>query len=107
MKTINLDTIDLIAEEMANIPEKYSKTNFASTHEAIAVIREEYLELEKEVFWGEKEAIKEATEHHKNTNERIKQMNINGRSRIIHKYRMRSEALQLAAMCVRFVQELT
>lgn len=95
MKTINLDTIDLIAEEMANIPEKYSKTNFASTHEAIAVIREEYLELEKEVFWGEKECLEiyealgenAAIQHHKD--------------------RMRSEAIQLAAMCVRFAQELT
>ena len=95
MKTIQMRTIDLICEEMANIPEKYAQTNFNSTHEAIAVIREEYLELEKEVFWGEKECLEiyEAV----------------GESEALefHKDRMRSEAIQLAAMCVRFVQELT
>ena len=32
---------------------------FNSAHEGIAVIREEYLELEKEVFWGDVKKMRE------------------------------------------------
>jgi hypothetical protein len=53
--------------------------NFANQHEAIAVIREEYIELEKEIF--------------------LNQKNYN-------LLRQRKEAIQLAAMCVRLVNEL-
>lgn len=34
-------------------------SEFASTHEAIAVLREEYLELEQEVFHGDRTRIRE------------------------------------------------
>ena len=49
---------------------------FAGRHEAIAVIREEYLELEGEVFRGVGQGM------------------------------MHAEAIQLAAMCVRLVIDL-
>ena len=54
MKSIQLNTLELITKELANLPKEYASKNFASEAEAIAVIREEYLELEKEVFWGKK-----------------------------------------------------
>lgn len=54
--------------------------NFVNQHEAIAVIREEYIELEQEVFKNQK--------HYDITAQR-------------------KEAIQLAAMCIRFVNELT
>jgi hypothetical protein len=94
MKTIYMSTIDLIESELINIPEKYANKDFASTHEALAVIREEYLELEKEVFWGEKKALK------KYDQPLIQDMAVKE-----HKDRMKAEAVQLAAMCVRFIQE--
>lgn len=54
-------------------------SNFVNQHEAIAVIREEYLELEKEVFLNQKKYSLE---------------------------NQQKEAIQLAAMCVRLINEL-
>ena len=54
---------------------------FHSLHEALAVIREEYLELEEAIFWGV-------------------QRNENSRS-------VRSEAIQLAAMATRLAVTVT
>jgi hypothetical protein len=90
MKTLNSETTNLIKLELESIPEKYWK-DFNSTHEGLGVLREEYLELEKEIFFGEKEAKKEFP----NTYEQI------------HKERIRKEAIQVAAMAVRIIQELT
>lgn len=84
MKTLNEKTAVLIQEELQSIPEKYQK-NFNSTHEGYAVILEEVRELEHEVFFGAK---MQATEG-------------------MHKQRMREECVQIAAMCARFIQELT
>ena len=83
MKSIQLNTLELITKELANLPHEYASKNFASKAEAIAVIREEYLELENEVFWGKKKAA--------DTKE--------------WKDKMRAEAVQLAAMTLRFIQE--
>lgn len=52
---------------------------FNSQHEAIVVIREEYIELEKEIFKNQK---------------------------VYDLGAQRKEAIQLAAMCVRLVSEL-
>ena len=83
MKSIKLNTLELITAELANLPKKYATKNFASEAEAIAVIREEYLELEQEVFWGKKKSA--------NTRE--------------WKNKMKAEAVQLACMAIRLIQE--
>lgn len=83
MKSIKLNTIELITAELAGLPVEYATKNFSSEAEAIAVIREEYMELEKEVFWGKKESANEKE----------------------WKDKMRAEAVQLAAMAIRFIQE--
>ena len=41
---------DAILEEYQRATKKFGK--FASPHEGIGILREEYLELEREVFWG-------------------------------------------------------
>ena len=89
---IKLDqkTIDEIKNEMDSIPLEYHKP-FNSTHEGIAVLLEEYRELENEIFFGEKIAKKEDILNYKN----------------IHKDRIRKEAIQVAAMACRIIQELT
>ena len=82
MKYLKLSTVELIDYELKSIPEKYQK-DFNSTHEGYAVLLEEVRELENEVFFGEKK---------------------NG---VNHKMRLRQEAVQVAAMAVRIIQELT
>lgn len=99
MKTLSNQSIHLIKSELENIPEKYQKSNFNSTHEGYAVILEEVRELEQEVFFGEKKAA----ERFKNdlNREWAKTM-----TEELHKERMREECIQIAAMCIRFIQEL-
>lgn len=100
-KVLHTRTADLISKELESIPEKYAKSNFASTHEAIAVIREEFMELEKEVFWGEKEAHKDILGNSTNASD----VWVQNRANELHKSRMKKEALQLASMAIRFIQE--
>ncbi len=68
-----------IREEMERAENLYGP--FHSLHEAIAVIREEYLELEQAIFWGNKNGNNNAT--------------------------VRLEALQVAAMATRLLMMLT
>jgi hypothetical protein len=49
--------LNLAADELKRAMGKFGP--MASGHEGIAVIREEYLELEREVFWGTREAARE------------------------------------------------
>jgi len=49
---------------------------FVSGHEGIAILREEYLELEREVFWGKDSS------------------------------KVRAEAIQVAAMAIRFIVDI-
>ncbi len=57
---------------------------FASKHEGLAIIEEEFLELRDEVFWGEKKSSSE----------------------IGYRNKMRTEAKQLAAMAIRFMLDV-
>jgi hypothetical protein len=99
VKKLESTTASDIDTELQNIPEKYQK-NFNSTHEGYAVILEEVRELENEVFFGEKKA----REPFRNDLDRewAKEQSI-----MLHKQRMREECIQIAAMCARFIQELT
>lgn len=84
MITLKKETAEAIRIEMESIPEKYQKP-FNSVHEGLAVLREEYVELENEIFFGEKiVATKE-----------------------VWRANIKKEAIQVAAMAARIIQELT
>jgi hypothetical protein len=90
MITLEPETIDLIKKELESIPEKFHKP-FNSKHEGYGVLLEEVRELEQEVFFGEKVA--------RNNNSLDPGKH--------HKQRIREEAVQVAAMAIRIIQELT
>lgn len=92
MITLNETTISLIKDEMESIPEKYQKP-FNSVHEGLGVLREEYRELEDEIFFGEKLAKKKEESHID--------------AKVLWKQNIRKEAIQVAAMAARIIQELT
>jgi hypothetical protein len=96
MITFDQKSINSIRTELESIPEKYQKP-FSSVHEGLAVLREEYVELENEIFFGEKKA----------------QDHLYAKDdypldpKVIWKEKIRREAVQVAAMAVRIIQELT
>jgi hypothetical protein len=96
MKRLNPETAKLIDDELKNIPRKYWN-NFNSMHEGLGVLREEYVELEQEIFFGEKKA-----EKHPYAND-LTPLD----PKDIWKAKVRREAVQVAAMAVRIIQELT
>lgn len=73
--------------------------SFASPHEGIAIIEEEFLELRNEVFWGYKIAKAESYEAAMN------KLSITP-EQIWHR-KMEKEAVQLAAMALRLVIDIT
>lgn len=90
MITLKPETAELIRLEMESIPEKYQKP-FNSMHEGLGVLLEEYRELESEIFFGEKKAKQEYPHSAKE----------------VYRDRVREEAIQVAAMAARIIQELT
>lgn len=100
MKTLSEQVANEIKTELENIPEKYQK-NFNSTHEGLAIIQEEFEELKQEVFFGEKKRLRMCLQNGESKDE-AEQTALR-----FHKLAMRHEATQIAAMCVRFIQELT
>lgn len=96
MITLQASTAEAIRIEMESIPEKYQKP-FNSVHEGLAILREEYVELENEIFFGEKRA-----KEHSYTDEPGALD-----PKIIWKIRIKREAIQVAAMAARIIQELT
>lgn len=103
MKKLDTTTADLIDKELKSIPEKYHK-NFNSTHEGYAVLLEEVRELEHVVFFGEKECKNHVKEKYKHD---VHKDVIEKEAEYIHRNRLREEAVQIAAMAVRIIQELT
>jgi len=85
MITLKPETAESIRKEMESIPEKYQKP-FNSVHEGLAVLREEYVELENEIFFGYKKWAK---------------------NDVLWKKAIKEEAIQVAAMAARIIQELT
>lgn len=69
-------------------------------HEGLAVLREEYIELEGQIFFGEKIA---ADELRNDLSPKYREE----QTKIRHKRRVREEAIQVAAMACRIIQELT
>ena len=92
MITLKKSTAEAIRIEMESIPDKYQKP-FNSVHEGLAVLREEYVELENEIFFGEKKA-KEQGDYGLDP-------------KVIWKEKIKREAIQVAAMAARIIQELT
>ena len=90
MKTLSEQVANEIKAELESLPEKYANSTFNSYHEGLAVIQEEFEELKDEVFT-----------HDLNQAYRIEYTDST------HRRRMRKQAIQIAAMCVRFIQELT
>lgn len=103
MITLKPQTADLIQKEMESIPEKYQKP-FNSMHEGLGVLREEYVELEQEIFFGEKKVKEVVTSmfHGSRVN-----WTIDEKTDEVYKERVRREAIQVAAMACRIIQELT
>ncbi len=89
------ETIDLIRQEMASIPEEYHKP-FNSNHEGYAVLLEEVDELWDSIKNGEKR-IKKQLRFNENLSETVIHY---------HRIEMRNEAIQVAAMAIRIIQEL-
>lgn len=79
------ETVGYIAEEVQRAKQLHPG-EFHNMHEALGVLREEYIELENEVFFGFKKV---------------------GKDRDIYNKNVKEEAIQLAAMCVRLITELT
>jgi hypothetical protein len=108
MITLNENTSKLIKDEMESIPEKYQKP-FNSMHEGLGVLREEYIELENEIFFGEKKAKEDFMKPDYPIDRQIeheKQFIANA-GKDLWKQRVREEAIQVAAMACRIIQELT
>ncbi len=96
MIQLKQDTVELIRAELASIPAKY-QSPFPSEHHGLGVLREEYVELENEIFFGEKRAYQEFLVSAKPFVDIDK----------VWKSNIRKEAVQVAAMAIRIIQELT
>jgi len=106
MITLKKETAEAIRIEMENIPEKYQKP-FNSVHEGLAVLREEYVELENEIFFGEKKAKKDYHEVDHPIDKQLEhEKQFTNGAKILWKERIRTEAIQTAAMAARIIQEL-
>lgn len=97
---IKTETLDLIRTEMDNIPTEYHKP-FSSNHEGYAVLQDQVDSLWEEVKTGKKriksqlfaegqpsDGFRDAVAKH-------------------HKNHVREEAVKVAAMAIRIIQELT
>ncbi len=89
-------TIDLIRQEIDSIPEKYQK-KFNSPHEGYAILQEEVDELWEQIKNGEKR-IKKQLGYSQDLSHTID---------FYQKKAIREEAVQVAAMACRIIQELT
>lgn len=102
-----------ICAELRKAKEKFPVI-FNSKHEAIAVIREEFMELEQEIFWGKKEALKNIENNYNEMHspdspftDYGKRERFEKESENLYNSKIKEEAIQTAAMCLRLIVELT
>ncbi len=79
--------LTLVVEEAQRAQQKFPP--FASKHEGLAIIEEEFLELREEVFWGERRFPRSDLDYD-----------------VKHRAAMKEEAVQLAAMALRFLVDV-
>jgi hypothetical protein len=107
MITLHEDTISSIRNEMESIPLKYQKP-FNSNHEGLAILQEEVIELQNEIFFGEKPLYQQVvTGILSNDVAKLSDEVISQEVTRAHRARIRKEAVQVAAMACRIIQELT
>ena len=102
MITLKSETAEAIKNELESIPERYHKP-FNSNHEGYAILLEEVRELENEIFFGEKPLKKQILEN----SDGFSKEEIQCAVQRAHNERIKKEAIQVAAMAVRIIQELT
>jgi len=100
MITFSDESFKLIKAELEHIPAEYQKP-FNSKHEGLAVLQEEFEELKDEIFFGRKKAIQEMSLVGVDPSDLHDIAEQNWRAEI------KKEAVQVAAMAVRIIQELT
>lgn len=107
MITLNHATALMIKAEMESIPDKYQKP-FNSGHEGFAVLLEEVEELKDEIFFGEKKH-KQIVEWSMNADPtKIGKPSVSEQNaKAAHRAAIKQEAIQVAAMACRIIQELT
>lgn len=107
MITLTTQVAEEIKKEMESIPEKYQKP-FNSGHEGYAVLLEEVEELKDEIFFGEKKH-KKIIQWSMNVNPtKVGKPSVSDEdANKAHKAAIRAEAIQVAAMACRIIQELT
>jgi len=92
MTRLDFKTAVLINKELEHIPLEY-QTPYNSLHEGYGVLAEEFEELKDEIFYGKKKAIAEYNDTDIGTQH--------------WKLRVKNEAIQVAAVAIRIIQELT
>ena len=75
-----MNILEVVSRELVNARAKFPPFN--SAHEGYAVLLEEVEELKQEVFWGAKNSTPK-----------------------VHSIKMRAEAIQVAAMALRFIED--
>lgn len=103
MIELKQEVVELIRAELASIPEQHH--NFRNVNEGLGVLREEYLELELEMFFGRKNEYDKVlkSKQYASDTPLTKEYLANEH----WKDNIRKEAVQVAAMAIRIIQELT
>lgn len=107
MITLQQKTIEEIKNELESIPEKFHKP-FNSGHEGYAVLLEEVEELKDEIFFGFKKHLKIVPWSMNVNPTKVGLPSVSEEdATIAHKESIRKEAIQVAAMAIRIIQDLT
>jgi hypothetical protein len=92
--------LNLVAQEIKRA-KKLHPGNFNSVHEGLSVLEEEVQELRDEIFFGKKRA------QNKFADKLLDPKWSKEEGLKLHKKRIKEEAVQVAAMAIRIINELT